>query len=119
MNAVGKSISWFCQIGGWFFPMYGAARLEAQNIREYEVAARLAHVAGLEAMCEPLLEMAEVEWDHEQYFRTKAMQHVLWRVMPKWPLPPPRAEIRQSFRVFALSAAEWSLPRIQVPLLVR
>src|SRR5215210_7185728 len=100
MNSVGTVISLFCQVGGWFFPMYGAARLEAQNIKEYELAARLAQMAQMPHLCEPLLEMAEVEWDHELYFRSKAEQHVLWRLMPRWPLPPPRAEIQASFEEF-------------------
>jgi hypothetical protein len=118
MNLVGRSIALFCQVGGWFFPMYGAARLEAQNIREYELAARLAHVAGVPALISPLLEMAEVEWDHEAYFRGQAMTHVLWRLMPKWPLPPARTTIRESFAAFA-SGSDWVVPALRIPLLVR
>ncbi len=117
MRTVGKAISAFCQVGGWFFPMYGAARLEAQNIKEYELAARLARAAGFPELVEPLLEMAEVEWDHELYFRSKAMQRVLWRLMPKWPLPPPRADIRRSFLLEA--EREWTVPRVEPPRLVR
>jgi hypothetical protein len=118
MELVGRSISLFCHVGGWFFPMYGAARLEAQNIKEYELGARLAHSAGLRHFVEPMLEMAEVEWDHELYFRTQAMSRWLWRVMPKWPLPPPRAEIRRSFGAF-LEGEEWLVPLVRAPLLVR
>ena len=42
MKRIGKTIACFCQIGGWFLPMYGAARLERDNIVEYEIAAQLA-----------------------------------------------------------------------------
>src|SRR5213594_3105558 len=61
MERVGRAISRFCQVGGWFFPMYGAGRLESQNIREYELAARLAAVAGCDSLIEEFLVMAEVE----------------------------------------------------------
>jgi rubrerythrin len=100
MTAIGTSINLFCRVGGWFFPMYGAGMLEAQNIREYEVAARLAHIAGRNTFVEAFLEMAEVEWDHERYFRTQAASHALWRVVPRWPPPPPRDSIRPSFDAF-------------------
>ena len=119
MNRVGKTISFLCQIGGWFLPMYGAAKLESQNIREYELAARLAHVAGFEEMVEPLLEMAEVEWDHELYFRSKAMERKLfWKLMPKWPLPAPREEIRRSFSEFIQDTA-WVVPEVLAPAIIR
>lgn len=118
MNAVGKAISLFCLVGGWFFPMWGAGKLEAQNIREYELAARLCHVAGLTHFEEPFLDMAEVEWDHELYFRSKAQSHWMWRLMPKWQVPPPRGEIRATFTAFV--ARPVGLPRqLHVPWLVR
>jgi rubrerythrin len=118
MNLVGRLISFFCLFGGWFLPMYGAAKLEAANVGEYETAARLAHAAGFHDFCDALLEMAEVEWDHERYFREKAMTHALWRVMPKWSVPPPRAGIRATFEEFASDDAR-ELPALRVPLLVR
>ena len=118
MDRVGRFISAFCHVGGWFFPMYGAGRLEAQNIREYELAARLAHIVPLRDLVGPILEMAEVEWDHELYFRTQAMSHGLWRVMPKWPAPPPRAEIRSAFQDFERLEG-WPVPRVHPPWLVR
>jgi rubrerythrin len=118
MDLVGRTISRFCLVGGWFFPMYGAARLESQNIREYELAARLAHVAGLASFVAPLLEMAEVEWDHERYFREQAMRHLLWRVMPGWTPPPPRTQIRRSFEAFTARGQE-ALPAVRPALLVR
>jgi hypothetical protein len=48
MTAVGRTIAFICHVSGWFVPMWGAGRLEAQNIVEYEHAARLAHLAGFE-----------------------------------------------------------------------
>ena len=116
MNFVGRAISTFCLIGGWFFPMYGAGKLESQNIREYEHAARLALVAGLPWVDE-LLHLAEVEWDHELYFRERASSHFLWRVTPHWPVPPPRASIRERFDAWA--AGTWSVERVHAPWLVR
>lgn len=91
---VGKTIGALCLIGGWFVPMYGAGRLESKNIAEYEVAARVAFEAGHLELVEDLVRMAEVEWDHEFYFRGKAQTHWLWRLVPKWTVPPPRAQIR-------------------------
>ncbi|MDJ0973906.1 MAG: ferritin-like domain-containing protein [Planctomycetota bacterium] len=97
LDRVGRLIACVCRIGGWFIPMYGAARLENDNIVEYEIAARLAWFAGFEAWIPELLEMAEVEWDHEQTLRTLAARHWLWKLAPKWTPPPPRASIREQF----------------------
>ena len=118
MARVGWAISVFCHVGGWFFPMYGAGKLEAQNIREYEDAARLALIAELTAYVDPLLEMAEVEWDHELYFRSRASSHPLWRVVPKWPTPDLRVAIRQSFSEFA-SSSDRTVIAVRAPWLIR
>jgi rubrerythrin len=96
MALVGATISALCRLGGWFIPMYGAGKLEAGNIVEYEIAASLAAAAGRPELVECLLHMAEVEWDHELYFRLKAGQSIWSRVLPIWPAPPPRAEIRRA-----------------------
>ncbi|MCP3915874.1 MAG: hypothetical protein GY711_09980 [bacterium] len=96
MNRVGRTISCLCQLGGWFLPMYGAARLELDNIVEYEIAARLA----LLAECE-LLTLGEVEWDHELWLREQASTHWAWKVMPRWKPPVPRASIRERYEAFA------------------
>ena len=118
MNRVGRLISAFCRVGGWFAPMYGAGKLESQNIREYEHAARLALAAGCEARVEELLVMAEVEWDHERFFREKASSHALWRVSPGWTAPAPRESIRGSFAAFARLPVLPVEP-VSVPWLVR
>jgi hypothetical protein len=100
MTLVGRSIGVFCHVGGWFLPMYGAARLEADNVVEYEILARIAWYAGRHDLIETLLGLAEVEWDHEERLRTLAAAHRLWRWMPHWPVPPPRARIRARFAEF-------------------
>ncbi len=96
-TCIGKTISLLCRIGGWFIPMYGAGKLERGNIVEYENAARMAARAGHKDMIEDLLVMAEVEWDHEFYFRTKAESHWLRYILRIWSPPPPRTLIRESF----------------------
>jgi rubrerythrin len=94
LRRIGKLISAFCRVGGWFGPMYGAARLERKNIGEYERAAGFAVQAGHREFVDDLIDMSEVEWEHERYFREKAASHWLWRVFPKWDPPPPKATIR-------------------------
>lgn len=100
MRRIGVTIGAFCQIGGWYAPMYGAGKLERGNIIEYEVAARLAHLAGEHQLVDRLLELAEVEWDHERLFRTAASNHLLWKLSPKWPDTTPREQIRSSYVTF-------------------
>ncbi len=106
MARIGRAIAAFCRVGGWFLPMYGAGRLERRNIVEYEDAARAAALSGHGDFVNDLLDMAEVEWDHERFFRLKSASHPLWRWFPKWSPPPPREEIRKSFAAFERTAAE-------------
>jgi rubrerythrin len=91
---IGNTIALLCRIGGWFIPMYGAGRLESSNIKEYEDAARFAREAGLSGMIDCLLTMAEVEWEHEKFFRDLIANHWMLRVFPLWPAPPPKETIR-------------------------
>jgi hypothetical protein len=100
MRRVGSAIAAFCAVGGWFLPMVGAARLEADNIVEYEIAARLAWLAGAFEPIECLLRLAEVEWAHERDLRERATVHSMWRFVPHWPVPPPRESIRARFADF-------------------
>lgn len=97
MRAIGAAIAVFSYFGIWLIPMYGAGRLERSNIGEYEVAARLARLSGETAIVDELLSFAEIEWDHEFYFRKKVMSHSLARWIPLWSLPKNRDEIRKSF----------------------
>ena len=105
MQLIGRTIGAACAVSGWFAAMYGAGRLESRNVVEYEIAARLAHRAGLEAMAEQLLELAEVEWDHELRFRQRAESHRLWKVVPHWKQPPAREQIRRTYTEFVDSGA--------------
>jgi len=93
---IGKTIGLLCRIGGWFIPMYGAGRLERTNIVEYEHAAVYAAACGREAMIDCILTMAEVEWEHERYFRERIAGHALLRVFPLWDAPPPKSAIRNT-----------------------
>jgi hypothetical protein len=100
LDRIGRTIAWICCWSGWFVPMYGAARLERDNVAEYEVAARLAWWAGERHLEDDLLHLAEVEWDHERWLREQAARHLLWHVAPYGRVPPPREEIRARFRAF-------------------
>lgn len=94
---VGRTLGALCHVSGWLAPMYGAGKLESKNIREYETAARLARDAGREDLVDCLLEMAEVEWEHEAYFRELVLRHWIGRRLPVWPAPPAKAEIRATY----------------------
>lgn len=91
---VGRTLGLACRVSGWFAPMYGAGKLESRNVREYETAARLARDAGCDGYVDCLLTMAEVEWEHERFFRSKAESHPFSRWVRLWPAPPPKGSIR-------------------------
>jgi hypothetical protein len=94
---VGRVLGTACYVAGWFAPMYGAGKLESQNIREYEAAARYARTCGRDDWLDCLLTMAEVEWDHEHYFRSQVEKHWFARWFPIWPKPPARESVRATF----------------------
>lgn len=94
---IGRGLGFLCHVMGWLAPMYGAGRLESRNIVEYETAARYAQDAGHEEFVDCLLTMAEVEWDHENYFRSRVLAHRLGRRLPIWAEPPVKGSIRASF----------------------
>lgn len=97
-SLVGRLLGLLCQLSGWFAPMYAAGRLESRNIREYEEAARRAEVCGRDDFLPCLLAMAEVEWEHERYFRSKVLGHAWARYFPLWEAPPPKERIRALYR---------------------
>lgn len=103
-RAIGRTLAVLCRVSGWLVPMYGAGRLESRNVREYENAARFARGCGRDEWIDELLQMAEVEWDHEHYFRGRVVSHPLGRRLPLWPAPPPRETIRESFEEEAAAA---------------
>ncbi len=100
---IGHAISILCRIGGWFIPMYGAGKLERSNIVEYEDAAVYAAECGHPEMIEALLTMAEVEWEHERYFRERITGKWLLRIFPLWDAPPPKTAIRAKHEVGAVA----------------
>ena len=96
-SLIGRTLSFLCHVSGWLVPMYGAGRLESGNVREYETAARFARECGREDLIDCLLTMAEVEWEHEKYFRSRVLTHPLGRRLTLWPQPPPKENIREPF----------------------
>lgn len=93
---VGTALGLLCHVAGWFLPMYAAGRLERRNIREYEEAAKAAIACGQPEWARELLRMAEVEWEHERYFREKARSHRWGSWIPVWPPPGPKEALRLS-----------------------
>lgn len=100
-RCIGASIAAFCHVGGWYLPMYGAGWIERRNIEEYEHAARLAAQCGRMDNVNELLDMAEVEWEHERYFRLKAATHWLSRFLQVWRAPASKDAIRERFERFS------------------
>jgi rubrerythrin len=94
---LGRVLSLLCHLSGWLIPMYGAGKLESKNIREYETAARYARSCGRDDLVDCLLTMAEVEWEHEHYFRARVLGHRWANRLPIWPQPPSKEAIRKSF----------------------
>jgi hypothetical protein len=93
-SVVGRLLGFSCRASGWLLPMYAAGRLESRNVGEYEDAARHAVAAGRPDLVDALLTMAEIEWDHEAYFRSKVLEHPARRIFPVWPAIAPRESIR-------------------------
>src|SRR5215510_10042654 len=94
---IGRVLGFMCHVSGWFAPMYGAGRLESRNMVEYETAARHALECVREDLIDCLLTMAEVEWEHERYFRACVLRHAWAKRVSIWPEPPPKDAIRRSF----------------------
>lgn len=103
-TVIGRTLGLLCHVAPWFTAMYGAGRLESHNIGEYEDAARFARECGEFGFVDGLLTMAEVEWDHEAYFRAKVEGHSWAKVVPLWPAPPPRAAIRAASSGWPMAA---------------
>jgi rubrerythrin len=94
---IGRTLGLLCHVTGYLLPMYCAGRLESRNIREYEMAARYAQQGKHDEFVNCLLTMAEVEWEHESYFRSRVELHRFARRLSLWPAPPPKETIRESF----------------------
>jgi len=87
LGTLGRILGTLCHVSGWFAPMYGAGKLEAQNVNEYTAAATLARAADLARHIPALLCMARVERDHETWFRDRCQRHWLARIVPLWQIP--------------------------------
>jgi hypothetical protein len=61
MRRIGRLVTAFCRVGGWYAPMYRAGRFERNNVGEYERAAQHAVDAGYPQFAGDLLDMARVE----------------------------------------------------------
>ncbi|PWT91809.1 MAG: hypothetical protein C5B55_07525 [Blastocatellia bacterium] len=105
---IGRTLGLLCHLSGWLAPMYGAGRLESRNIVEYETAARYALACGRDEFIDCLLTMAEVEWEHEHYFRERVLSHRWATWLKIWPPPPAKETIRQQFQPTSEELA-WSL----------
>ncbi|MEP6925037.1 MAG: hypothetical protein ABI954_11280 [Pyrinomonadaceae bacterium] len=78
---IGRFLGNACFVSGWFLPMYFAGRLENGNVKEYEDAAMFAGEIGLVICQAELLEMAQVELEHEIFFRQTVAKHKLLPLM--------------------------------------
>ncbi len=94
----GRVLGILCHVMGKLTPFYAAGKLESRNIREYEAAARYAAQSGNPEFIDCLLTMAEVEWEHEKYFRSCVENHPFGPMIRMWPSPPPKETIRSSFQ---------------------
>ena len=94
MVVIGRVVSVLCFVSGPFVPMYGAGRIERRNVHAYVDAAALPRAAGHPELVHDLLHMAEVEWDHEAYFRAQVAGHPLLRLLALWTPLGPRAALR-------------------------
>jgi len=80
---IGRSLGVTCHVSGWFMPMYFAGRLESKNSVEYEDAAAFAKELGMNDCVAELLDMARVELEHEEYFRSVVTGHRLLPAMKR------------------------------------
>src|SRR5262249_40533396 len=94
---IGRALGLLCHVAGWLIPMYGAGKLESRDVSEDEAAARHAFGCRRFEWIDCLLTMAEVEWEHEAYFRGRVLASRVGRRLPLWPAPPPKESIRLRF----------------------
>jgi rubrerythrin len=75
MSVIGTSVAVSCHLGNRILPLYFAGKLEHSNIAEYEHAAACARDLKLPDYERALLEMAETERGHEDFFRRAVAPH--------------------------------------------
>jgi rubrerythrin len=81
MGSVGCIVYLACFISGWFFPMYFAGRLEHSNVHEYIEAANHAEALGLHEWADELMQLSDVELQHEEFFKQIIVGHWLTPMM--------------------------------------
>jgi hypothetical protein len=92
MRFVGRFFGSLCFLTGWFWPMYAAGRLEAQNVGQYVAARDAATTLGLHDFIDRLQAMTVEEDRHEQWFGDRVRGHWLLplaRRLLGWTPPPP------------------------------
>ena len=72
---IGKVIGLSCYVIGWFMPMYFAGRLESGNVNEYVTLKRLLNEGGHTQWDDAVVEMTEVEKEHEIFFANAVDGH--------------------------------------------
>jgi len=87
---IGRFLDFASRVTPYLFPMLGAGFLESRNVKEYDDAAEHAVAAGHPEYVDCLREMADVEREHERFFRGRVESHWLGSVLPLWAAPPPR-----------------------------
>ena len=79
---IGGTLGTFCHVTGWLLAMLGAAILERRNVKEYDDAAALASDSGEMDLVPELQHMANVELEHELWFKERVRSHWLGRLLP-------------------------------------
>lgn len=99
---IGRVIGLSCYFIGWFLPNYFAGRLESGNVNEYVDLKERLNRAGHDEWDAVVIEMTEVEKEHEVYFAGAIEGH--------WMLPLFAAIFRwgpgRSFNSWTLGASE-------------
>ena len=81
---ISRTLGATCHISGWFFPMYFAGRLESGNVKEYEDAAGFARELEMHECYDEMMQMAQVELEHEEFFRSVVAHHRLLPVTKRF-----------------------------------
>jgi demethoxyubiquinone hydroxylase (CLK1/Coq7/Cat5 family) len=77
MGVIGRTVGVACFFIGRFLPMYFAGKLEADNIQEYAHASYHAAQLGLQDYSAELMNLCEVEKEHELFFISAVRGHKL------------------------------------------
>jgi demethoxyubiquinone hydroxylase (CLK1/Coq7/Cat5 family) len=98
MRFVGRFFGSLCFLTGWFWPMYAAGRLEAQNVGQYVAAREAATTLGRHDCIDRLQAMTLEEDRHEQWFGDRVRGHWLLPIAQRllgWTPPPLQPETQE------------------------